>query len=327
MDSLKKGFLNMITVKALFIIIIFSFLSSCKEKPTVTTIEVTNIAATSALSGGNVTSDGGAAVTLRGVCWNTTPDPTIDNLKTNDGTGIGNFGSNLTGLSANTTYYVKAYATNRKGPSYGEQVSFKTYLYTFADIDGNSYNAMQIGTQVWMTENLKTTRYNDGSVIPLITDSSVWNNLTTPGYCWYNNDEATHKATYGALYNWHTISAANLCPTGWHVPSEAEWTALVDYLGGGGYAGAKLKETGNIHWISHNEGATNESRFTGLPGGTRSSEPLASYFNIGSKGYWWSTTLYAGNYALFWTLEDLNISVIRARGHKNTGMSVRCLKD
>ena len=117
---------------------------------------------------------------------------------------------------------------------------------TVTDIDGNAYHTVAIGTQVWMVENLKTTRYNDGTAIPLVTDSAVWGNLTsTPGYCWYNNDMSMYKNLYGALYNWYAVSTEKLAPEGWHVPTNSEWGVLINYLGGDTSAGGAMKETGS----------------------------------------------------------------------------------
>lgn len=134
------------------------------------------------------------------------------------------------------------------------------------DTDGNIYHTVVIGNQVWIVENLKTTRYNDGTSIPLVTGNTEWINLTTPGYCWYDND-ITNKETYGALYNWYAVQTNKICPAGWHVPSDSEWTALTDFLGGESTAGGKLKEAGTMHWDSPNTGATDESGLTLLPGG------------------------------------------------------------
>jgi uncharacterized protein (TIGR02145 family) len=188
------------------------------------------------------------------------------------------------------------------------------------DIEGNIYNTVTIGTQTWMAENLKTTRYKNGTTIPLVTDNTAWAGLTSPGYCWYNNDEAANKATYGALYNWYTVNTGNLCPTGWHVPSDAEWTTLTAYLGGKNVAGGKLKETGTAHWASPNTGATNETSFTALPGGAR--YYLGSYFNFGSYGYWWSS-----NEPSFWFLLYFGSYVSKGVDYKKISCSVRCLRD
>ena len=138
---------------------------------------------------------------------------------------------------------------------------------TVTDIDGNVYHTVKIGTQVWMVENLKTTKYNDGTPIPLVTANSSWAILTTPGYCFYNNDANVNKATYGAMYNWYIVNTGKLCPAGWHVPIDAEWTTLTNYLGSENAAGGKLKEFGISHWVTPNDGTTNSSGFTALPAG------------------------------------------------------------
>lgn len=121
---------------------------------------------------------------------------------------------------------------------------------TMTDQEGNVYKTITIGTQTWMAENLRTTTYNDGTVIPNVTDNDEWADLSTPAYCWYDNDSATYAQTYGALYNWYTVATDSLCPTGWHVPTDAEWTILTDTLGGLTIAGGLLKETGTTHWTA-----------------------------------------------------------------------------
>jgi uncharacterized protein (TIGR02145 family) len=296
--------------------------------PVLTTTTVTAIASTTATSGGNITSDGGASVTARGVCWSTSLNPTTALItKTTNGTGTGSFTSSLTGLTANTTYYVRAYATNSVGTAYGTQVSFTTQQVsgsTVTDIDGNVYNTVTIGTQVWMKENLKTIKYNDGTAIPLVTGTAAWAALSTPGYCWYNNDAATYKATYGALYNWYTVNTGKLCPTGWHVHTDAEWT-LTTYLGGESVAGGKLKETGTTHWLSPNTGATNESGFTALPGGYRDYNGTFEY--IGYGGYWWSSTESSTSSACARAMFNDVQYCLQKFIYKQVGFSVRCLKN
>ena len=145
------------------------------------------------------------------------------------------------GLNDVTTYYVRAYATNDAGTGYGMAMSLKT-LDGINDIDGNAYNKVTIGRQTWLVENLRTTKYNDGTLIPLVQDNTAWSNLITPGYCWFDNDEVANKNPYGALYNWYAVNTGKLCPSGWHVPTDTEWTTLIDNLGGLDVAGGKLKE-------------------------------------------------------------------------------------
>ncbi|MDP3003129.1 MAG: fibrobacter succinogenes major paralogous domain-containing protein [Bacteroidales bacterium] len=293
--------------------------------PTLTTTAATSITGTSATSGGNISADGGAAVTARGVCWSTFPNPTTYNYYTADGSGIGSFISSITGLTANTTYYIRAYATNSAGTAYGTNVIFTTPALTVTDIDGNVYNTVTIGTQVWMKENLKTIKYNDGTAIPLVTDGAAWVALSTPGYCWYNNDAATYKATFGALYNWYTVNTGKLCPSGWHVPSDAELTTLTTYLGGEIVAGGKLKETGTTHWLSPNTGATNESGFTALPGSNRTE--IGTFYSFGYNGNWWSSTVYSTTDAWYRNMNYSYSDVYRNYYPKIHGFSVRCLRD
>ena len=302
--------------------------------PTLTTTDLSSITSTSATSGGNITNDGGAAITARGVCWGLSQTPTTTNSKTTDGTGKGNFTSSITGLSANTTYHVRAYATNSLGTGYGEDITLTTTQFTYgsvSDVEGNTYKTVTIGNQIWMAENLKTTKYNDGTTIPLVTDSTVWKKLSTPGYCWYNNDATANKNIYGALYNWYTLNTGKLCPTGWHVPSDAEWTILTTYLGGETVAGGKLKETGTSHWLSPNTGATNESGFAAVPGGYRYFG--GTFYDLGGFGYWWSTTeSFSMEYSFTTIAYYLQMyygysGVSRSYFEKQRGFSVRCLRD
>jgi uncharacterized protein (TIGR02145 family) len=305
--------------------------SAALAVPTLTTTIASAITAVSATSGGNISSDGGATVTVRGVCWSTTSNPTTADSKTTDGTGTGSFVSSLTGLTASTIYYVRAYATNSEGTAYGTEINFTTTAAgaTVQDIDGNTYNIVTIGTQTWMAENLKTTKYSDGTVIPLVSDGPTWSGLSTPGFCWYNNDAATYQATYGALYNWYALDiisngGKNVCPTGWHVPFDAEWTTLTDFLGGEAVAGSKLKEVGLTHWLSPNSDATNEQSFTALPGGVRNY--LGPFMQLGSIGNYWSLTESSPSNAFFRNLNNNNGNAAKVDNFKKFGMSVRCLQ-
>ena len=557
------------------------------QSPTVSTNSMSNILSTSVTSGGIILSDGGTAITARGVCWSTTQNPTIANTKTNDGAGVGSFASTITGLAGGTTYYVKAYATNSAGTAYGSEVSFKTlqntvvtagpdaticsgniftvtgatasnytsmlwttsgtgifsydniisptyspsstdqivgtvtlkltctgsttvsdmmvlniqkipsaagtisgfstvcqgqnsvaysipaisnatsYLWSYSgtgatitgasntitvnfsssavsgiltvrgvnacgngtssssfpipinplpsdaspiaglgtvtqgqsgvaysvpaisnssgyswtvpsgaiiasgsntntiivnyssssisgnisvrgtnscgngatssfpitvyssstnvtDADGNVYSTVTIGTQVWMASNLKVTKYKDGTAIPLVADNTAWSALSTPGYCWYNNDATINKNTYGALYNWYTVNTGKLCPVGWHVPSNPEWTLLTNLLGGVEVAGDKLKEIGVVHWTgSNNIRATNETGFTFLPAGWR--KDVGTFGMIGSAGYIWNSTQYSTNLAVSVLISDSY--AYNYNTDKLFGFSVRCIKD
>ena len=205
------------------------------------------------------------------------------------------------------------------------------------DYDGNVYNTVTIGTspaQVWMAENLKTTKYNNGTAITNVTDNTTWYNATAGAYCDYDNT-SSNSTTYGKLYNWYAVDnneatkvasngGKNICPVGWHVPTDAEWTTLTDYLGGLSVAGDKLKETGTTHWIS-NTAATNSSGFTALPGGYRNYNGY-SFNSIGYYGRWWSSSPDGVN-ADFRHMDSSQSSVSPSPGIRTFGHSVRCVKD
>jgi len=237
--------------------------------PLLTTNEVGSITFSTAVCGGSITSDGGSSITARGVCWNTSQFPTTANNITTNGNGTGVFSSSITGLTGNSKYYVRAYATNSVGTKYGNEQTFTTEkgVQTITDIDGNVYHSVTIGTQTWMVENLRTSKYRNGDSIINVTNNTSWSTLTSGAYCDYDNTP-NNSIIYGKLYNWYAINdSRSIAPMGWHVPTDVEWTTLITYLGGESIAGGKLKETGIIHWETPNGDATNTSIFTGLPGG------------------------------------------------------------
>ena len=210
-----------------------------------------------------------------------------------------------------------------------------TPIPTVTDIDGNVYHTVTIGTQVWMVENLKTTKHRDGSAIPNITDSAAWGNLTTGAYCDYSNTPG-NSTTYGRLYNWYVVNdSRNIAPIGWHVPTDGEWNIMEKNLDNtvdttatswvGTDIGSKVKETGTAHWASPNSGATNSSGFTALPGGYRNGN--GTFDGIGSNGCFWSAT--ASNATNAWDryLGYDYAKVDRGSYAKIDGYSVRCLKD
>jgi uncharacterized protein (TIGR02145 family) len=192
------------------------------------------------------------------------------------------------------------------------------------DIEGNHYTAVKIGNQVWMGENLRTTKFNDGTDIPEVTDNAAWAGLATPAYCWFFNDSLAYAKLCGAMYNWYVVGAGNICPIGWHVPSDAEWTILTNYLGGANVAGGKLKETGVTHWISPNNGATNESGFTAIPGGYRYN---GSFWDYGYNADWWTSTEITSSDCWARKIFYYGAFVYRDANVKNIGFSLRCLKD
>jgi uncharacterized protein (TIGR02145 family) len=309
-----------------------SFITPPSEIPTVTTTSTTNFTQTTATISGNVTSDGGATITARGVCWSTSSGPTIANDTTIDGSGSGNFTSNLSGLNNNITYYAKAYATNALGTSYGNEVSFTLYLNvpdtSVTDIDGNVYQAVKIGTQIWLTENLKVTKYRDGSTIPLVTDGTIWASQISGAYCdWGNN--TLNGATYGHLYNFYSVvDDRQVCPSGWHVPSQSEWSMLINYLGGYKVAGIRLKEVGTAHWeIAVGD---NSSGFAALGGSWRGGDG-AFYYYTRHNGCFWSTTFTNNSPNNPWVVFLPNSTEVIFNNdsyhNKKSGNSVRCIKD
>jgi len=241
----------------------------------------------------------------------------------------------ISGLSERTTYHYRVKAENPVGTAYGNDVVFTTADKAVDDIifnpdltygsvsdnDGNTYKTIQIGTQTWMAENLRTTKFNNGTAIS--------------GYSWYNNDSATYKSTYGALYNWYTIwftivgYNGNVCPLGWHIPSDDEWSTLTTYLGGEVVAGGKLKEIGTIHWISPNTEATNLSGFSALPGGYGGN---GIFRRMGVMGYWWSSSRVDGlssslYFAWYRVMYNNYRDVSRSEEYALSELSIRCIKD
>jgi uncharacterized protein (TIGR02145 family) len=415
------------------LLLLVTLFYGCKKEtpakiPVLSTAPIINVTAITATSGGSISSDGGAAISVRGVCWGLTADPTTADSKTTDGDGTGQFVSTLNNLSAGETYHVRAYATNSIGTAYGNDLSFTalgeapvattqaatnisyvgaklngtvnagdlsttvtfeygtttsygqiadatpaqvtgsaitgvsadisgltpgiTYHFRIkavnsagnsyggdmiftttdistpvTDIDGNIYNTVIIGTQVWMIEGLKATKYTDGTAIPNVVDNTEWSTNTTGAYCDYSNN-AANSNIYGKLYNWYVVASTNakkVCPTGWHVPDDSEWTTLITFLGGESLAGGKLKETGTTHWFNPNSGATNESEFTALPGGYRSG--TGTFGLLGNTGFWWSSAEANATYAWYLYMYYDTSSAIRSDMDKHDGFSVRCVKN
>jgi uncharacterized protein (TIGR02145 family) len=299
------------------------FFNSSPLLPVVTTSDPSATSTTTATGGGTVSSDGGSPVTARGVCWSTSANPTISGSRTSDGTGTGTFVSSISGLISNTTYHVRAYATNVVGTAYGTDKTFTSDPVTVNDADGNSYSVIRIGTQLWIKRNLETTSLNDGTDITLVSSNSTWSNLTTPGYCLYNN-LTSNKDIYGALYNWYTVNTGKLCPTGWRVSTDDDWNTLENFLGGASPAGGKLKEVLYAHWLNPNFGATNESGFTALPGGYRLE--TGTFEGISTYGSWWTSTELSPNAfrRRIWYQDD---KTFRDLVNEKYGMSVRCVKN
>jgi uncharacterized protein (TIGR02145 family) len=193
------------------------------------------------------------------------------------------------------------------------------------DIEGNTYKTILIGDQVWMAENLKTSTFSDGTEIPLVTGDIDWNELTTPGLSWYDNDEIVNKNAYGALYNYYSTISGNLCPAGWHVPSKDEWQQLRDILGDTITGGGKLKEEGTLHWKTPNTGATNSAGFSALPAGIRYLE--GTFSSVSYFTSFWSSTESDNNNGWYLSLYYSDAIAGINMTSKKDGFSIRCIKD
>jgi uncharacterized protein (TIGR02145 family) len=304
--------------------------SSVTNNGTLTaTINASSVTSLISYTGGNGGVHNGQVVTSTGVSGltatlklalfangNGSLTYTITGTPTTSGTA--SFALNIVGKECIMTRTV-AIAPQNPSSGYGSNIT---------DVEGNSYKTVYIGTQQWMAENLKVSKYSDGTTIPNITDNRDWASNTTGAWAYYNNDVA-NNAKYGKLYNWLAISQTtngnkNVCPTGWRVPSDAEWTVLTNYLGGSN-VGGKMKEVGTTNWKSSNIIYTNTSLFTGLPGGTRHDN--GNYANVGYYGKWWSSTELSPGLALYRYLYYGNDDAYRDYSLERSGLSVRCLKD
>ena len=206
-------------------------------------------------------------------------------------------------------------------PTQTQAVTFDFLACT--DADNNNYSIVQIGTQLWMAENLNTAHFSNGFQIPYVMDDTQWSDLTSSAYADYNNS-VNISSVYGRLYNWYAVNTGNLCPADWHVPSESEWLTLMNFTGGVNLTGGALKES-CYYWDAPNIGATNETGFTALPGGARN--VLGPYTDIDGYGYWWTSTPTGSYSAQVWDMRYNTSSVNYDGGSKNYGFSVRCLKD
>ncbi|MCP4310827.1 MAG: hypothetical protein GY790_06155 [Bacteroidetes bacterium] len=322
--------------------------TSCPVPPTVSTASISSVTETTATGGGNVSSDGGAQVTDVGVCWGLTHNPTLDDYNTDDGSGVGTFTSSITGLSCSETYYVRAYAINSAGTSFGEEKVLITETCTVTDIDNNVYPTVKLGEQIWMAENLKVTHYSDGTAISLELDDTAWDDLseTERAYC-YQEDVVSNLDNYGALYNWagamNGSSSSNsnpsgvqgVCPSGWHLPSDSEWMELESYLGmtsternkmenwRGTDEGERLKITGTTYWDSPNY-ATNSTTFSVRGGGFQNTTGIYGNFKRNADIHSSTDSDYSVIFRGF--KHDLT-GVFRGIYSKTAGFSVRCVKD
>jgi uncharacterized protein (TIGR02145 family) len=287
-----------------------------------------SVQSTGASIDGEVIDAGGQSVIERGVVWNTTGTPTILDNKTTNGNSLGIYTTQIGGLVFGTSYYVRTFATNASGTAYSNTRTMTTALPPVVDIDGNYYDTVHIENQIWFKQNLKTTRYKNGGNIPYVLGNSDWQTISTGAWSYYDHD-SENNAVYGKLYNRYTTRGDSLCPTGWHIPTDVEWTILTDYFGGVSVAGGKMKSVGTAYWNGPNSGAKNESGFSALPGGFRSYDGSFNYVryivvfwsateNYSNLAWYSSPVLYNSN---FYTNGNYGIY------NNSAGASVRCLKD
>lgn len=299
-------------------------------KPVISTENITKITSSSAFAEASITDDGGAPILFRGFCWSTNPDPEprFKDLTTQNGKGTGDFSNPIGFLLPDTTYYLRAYCSNTgKDTVYGNQVEFRTLrIDQFVDVEGNIYGSADLLTHTWMTENLRTTRLNDGTQIPLVTENAAWSSQVSAAYCWYDNKEA-NKETYGALYNWEAVKSGKLCPAGWHIPTDEEWSVFERMYGGSAYAGGYLKEPGLEHWLKPNEWLESSyNRFKAIPGGER--DDMGKYNKKGSAGVWWSEVDPRKEASWVREIASNSTALRRRKADDNSvGYSVRCVKN
>jgi uncharacterized protein (TIGR02145 family) len=316
-----------------------SFTTNPLTQATITTDTIINITIVSAQLYGTISNNGGATITEMGFCWDTKTNPSLASSHKSGGTDDDSLSAIIGGLLPATTYYVRSYATNSQGTSYGNELSFTTRILeginfnpeltygSVSDIEGNVYKTIIIGTQTWMAENLKATKYSNGDLIgtttPALLDIS---GEYEPKYQWAYDGAESLVATFGRLYTYYAVSdSRNVCPAGWHVPADEEWSMLRDFLGGEIPAGGKLKEGSLAHWFEPNTAATNETGFTALPAGYRNNS--YGFNNLGFDAYWWSSTYYDITSGWAWSMEYTTGNILSGRGYDLHGISVRCLMD
>lgn len=309
--------------------------------PVITSTQPINITASTAVSGGTISSDRGNAIIAKGVVWSTSPAPTVAlTTKTNDGSGMGSFTSNISGLQPSTSYYIRAYATNSAGTGYGNEFLITTPLNTthscgatnihnnllsygmMSDQDGNLYKTIKIGTQTWMAENLKVSRYQNGDIISEVKDPQQWRSLTTGATCWYNNDSVSNSCPYGRLYNYYVvIDSRKVCPTGWRIPNNSDWSLLINTLGGTSLAGGEMKSTGSLVWASPNTGASNNSGFSAVAGGLRRWDGV-SFDHLRGFALIWSASLNT-----YYDISSTTTAIRPFSTEPGNGLSIRCIKE
>jgi uncharacterized protein (TIGR02145 family) len=306
-------------------------LAYCKKDNNVTLPEVITydplyIASTAATVGCIVESDGGADYIDCGIYISNLENAETTGTKFQIGSDTGTFIGQVTGFVAGSEYFIKAYASNEKGESLGDEISFITPA-TISDYDENVYETVKIENQLWMAENLRAIRYRNGELIGTTTPATLdISTESAPKYQWAYNGNESNTTDFGRLYTGFVVTdSRGVCPTGWHVPTDAEWTGLTNILGGESVAGGRLKEAGTTHWTAPNTGATNVSLFSALPGGKR--EDNGTFSDSGTGSFFWSSSVFEVVNAWYRNIPNSNIQTSRINRGMKAGFSVRCLKD
>lgn len=316
---------------------LLSILPEVRTTPhfSVTSLRSEDISATRASTEFNVYNDHGLPILQSGVCWSTSPLPTINDPHTSNGSNL------MTGLTPGTKYYVRGYATNSAGTGYGMNIPFITRMI---DADENLYWVSEIGKQFWLSENLKTTKYRDNTPIPLVTDQAQWSNTSAPAYCippeLYPTDQ---KFYYGLLYNWFSVNTGKLCPAGWHVPTDADWIELSDYLIANGFNYDGSTSGNKIGFSLAESAAFENSAVEGAVGNMSNTHGGLPYIHFDAKGvglrdnagfssswrgaYWWTSSAQSSENGILYYIYYDKVGLYKENFDKNYGLSVRCMKD
>ena len=325
----EKKFMHLFVLASLVLI----SLSACKKDkpetpiaPVINTLGVDSIGLHRANVKGNI-EKGTEALIEFGICYGIHANPTVESFKILAIGTIGEFTCKLNELNAGTRYFARAYAINKNGTYYGEDIEFETFNATVSDIDQNVYDVIEIGKQHWLKQNLKTTRFSNGDLIDTTEtmDADIVSSLIVePGFQWPAMGNEANVAIYGRHYTWYAATdSRNLCPGGWHVPTDAEWVELINFLGGEQSAGGKLKSVD--YWLTPNSGGTDEVGFKAVPGGHRIYD--GSWAAFGENATMWTANEIDGESAKSWVPVDGLNRIYVANWIKKNGAAVRCVKD
>lgn len=302
-----------------------SFTTLTPNEPNLITVNASSVKLTKAKIYCEIADNGELAITERGICYGTQNNPTIENSTLTSSETTSNYTCSISGLSASTTYYARAYVVTDFSIYYGNNIEFSTEDATVNDVDLNVYNVIEIGNQLWLKQNLKTTKYSNGDLIETTTLTNI-DVEEEPKYQWPAMIDESYVETYGRLYTWYAaVDSRGLCPTGWHLPSDSEWDELTNFLGGENVAGGKLKSIEN--WNTPNNGATDEVGFSSVGSGYRIFTGDPTYIAFGVNGLMWSSDEGNQYYGKNRVTVNTQLQVYNSSSHKKSALTVRCIKD